>query len=196
MELVSYLTKTPVTAKAIQQMGKARSLNLRDQITPYLNLDDKIIDIGAGLGMVDYELMAKGYNVTPVDIMDLSLIETVKPIIYDGQKLPFKKDSFDTALIITVLHHTTDPVAILREAARVAKKVIVVEEVYNSATQKYLTFLMDSVVNLEFFDHPHSNKTHHEWLKIFKSLNLKVVGHSQCNYWCFFDSSTYALRRE
>ena len=44
-----------------------------------------------------------------------------------------------------------------------------------SELEKYKTYIMDSIVNFEFKDHPHNNKTDIEWKNIFKQLNLKLV---------------------
>lgn len=43
----------------------------------------------------------------------------------DAHKLPFKDDEFDTAVLGDMLEHVLDPVQVLREAARVAKKIVV-----------------------------------------------------------------------
>ncbi|MFW6252958.1 MAG: hypothetical protein ACOC4F_03410 [bacterium] len=64
--------------------------------------------------------------------------------------------------------------AVLREAARVAKRIIVIEDVYTNAAQKHLTFFTDSVFHLEFRGHTHSNRTDTEWRKAFVDLGLKL----------------------
>jgi ubiquinone/menaquinone biosynthesis C-methylase UbiE len=145
-------------------------------IKKYLNKSDKILDIGSGPGSVYMLLKKKGFNVVPVDVQDLSFTNEAKPIIYNGEKLPFKNGNFDVALILTVLHHTPYPERIVLEAMRVAKRIIVIEDVYYNKIQKYLTYFLDSFLNLEFLGHPHSNKDDNGWQALFRRLGLKLNG--------------------
>lgn len=142
-------------------------------IMPYLPKKGTIIDIGSGNCLLASRLTAGGFKVTPVDISNNSFIPSLTPIIYNGTKLPFNDKSFETALLVTVLHHIPQPELVLKEASRVAKKVIIIEEIYNNLLTKYITFIIDSVFNLEFFGHPHSNKTDKGWRETFASLGLK-----------------------
>ena len=43
----------------------------------------------------------------------------------DAHHLPFKDQEFDTAILGDMLEHCSDPAQVLREAARVAKKIVV-----------------------------------------------------------------------
>jgi hypothetical protein len=75
-----------------------------------------------------------------------------------------------------VLHHAPNPEAVLQEAARVAKRVIITEDVYYNIVHKYATFFMDSLLNLEFIGHPHSNKTDAQWREVFQKAGLRLTG--------------------
>ena len=112
---------------------------------------------------------------TALDVQDLSFTPMMHPSLYDGQHMPFKDKSFDTALILTVLHHVADQKTILLEAKRVAKRIIIIEDVHYNTFHKYITFFMDSLFNLEFFGHPHSNRDNTEWRAVFKQYKLKLV---------------------
>lgn len=172
-----------------------RTLEIIRKISPYLKTEDKILDIGSGNCRVCHVLQQKGLPVTALDIKNRSRVSTILPTIYDGKKLPFSDDSFDVSLLITVLHHTQDPIAILKEAKRVSKRIIVMEDLYDRTFQKYATFLMDSIYNLEFFNHPHNNMTEAKWKKIFAELNLRVVDEQKNNWWIFFTSGTFCLEK-
>ncbi len=91
------------------------------EIGSHLAPDDRVLDVGAGNCILCQELLRLGYNVVPVDLKNLSFVDEIVPVAYDGTTLPFGDDSFDVALIITVLHHVRDPDAILAEARRVAR---------------------------------------------------------------------------
>jgi ubiquinone/menaquinone biosynthesis C-methylase UbiE len=140
----------------------------------HLDPTDRVLDVGAGNCILCQELGRLGYHVVPVDLQNLSFVDEIVPITYDGTTLPFGNDSFDVALVITVLHHAPDPDAILAEVMRVARRIIVIEEIYENRVEKYFTYAVDSLFNLEFFGHPHSNRTDSEWRKAFKKLRLDV----------------------
>lgn len=140
----------------------------------YLDLADRVLDVGAGNCILCQELGRRGYNVVPLDLKNLSFVDEIVPVTYDGTTLPFGDDSFDVALVITVLHHAPDPDVVLAEARRVARRMIVIEEIYENWFEKYFTYAMDSLFNFEFFSHPRSNRTDSEWREAFQKLRLDV----------------------
>ena len=130
------------------------------------------MDIGSGTCNVCEILSKKGYEITPLDVHDLSFVNNIKPVIYDGNKIPYANNKFDQTLILTVLHHTPNPEKILQEAKRVSKRIIIIENVYSNWLHKYLTYFFDSLLNLEFIGHPHTftNK-----LPIFSVKNVVLL---------------------
>lgn len=167
----------------------------RDRIASRLQSGEKIIDIGTGNGGLCNSLMKLGHDVTPVDVKDRSFFKNVKPNVYDGVKLPYAEDEFDVALLITVLHHTPDPRAILKEALRVAPRVVIMEDIYRNPVQKHLTFFTDSLVNLEFADHPHTNKDDDGWRQLFDELGLRLVSREDFRTLLFYRQVIYAVGR-
>jgi ubiquinone/menaquinone biosynthesis C-methylase UbiE len=165
------------------------------QISTYLQPEDKILDIGSGNCFLAERLQSQNYDVTTLDVVNKSKVSIITPIIYNGRDIPFEDSTFDVALLITVMHHAKDPVRVLSEAKRVAKRIIIMEDLYSGQAQKYATFLMDSVLNLEFFGHPHTNKTNKEWLQTFENLGLNVIEKKQNNFWKFFTNGTYYLTK-
>jgi ubiquinone/menaquinone biosynthesis C-methylase UbiE len=47
---------------------------------------------------------------------------------FDGKTLPYSDKSFDAVLIVDVLHHTRDPLEVLREAARVCRGNLLIKD--------------------------------------------------------------------
>ena len=47
---------------------------------------------------------------------------------FDGQRIPFADGAFDAVSFVDVLHHTDDPIVLLREAVRVAKTAVVIKD--------------------------------------------------------------------
>jgi ubiquinone/menaquinone biosynthesis C-methylase UbiE len=118
-------------------------------------------------------------------------------VIYNGEKLPFDDLAFDTTLLITVLHHTPDPDAVLQEAIRVsARRIVVMEDIYTNPFQKYLTWFTDSLVNMEFVGHPHTNRSDKQWQATFSKMGLKLVGKETFRTLVFFRQVIYVLERK
>ena len=47
---------------------------------------------------------------------------------FNGTHLPYEASSVDIVLLVDVLHHTQDPMVMLREARRVARKGILIKD--------------------------------------------------------------------
>lgn len=189
--------------KDLYIIRKIRELSVRfraqikvRRLLPLLNKDFHYLDLGSGNGGVCMILREKGYSVIPADVVDKSFFYKCKPVIYDGIKLPFEDDSFDGVLLLTMLHHTPNPKQIIEEAKRVSKRhLIVIEDVYTNNLQKWITQVSDSIVNLEFKGHPHTNKQDKEWKDLFNSLSLKIHSSNSKRFLLIFRQSTYLLQK-
>jgi ubiquinone/menaquinone biosynthesis C-methylase UbiE len=165
------------------------------ELRSHLKPGDRVLDVGAGNCVLSQTLRKRGYDVVPLDLRNLSFIDEIKPVIYDGEAIPFDDDSFDVALLITVLHHARKPDAVLAEVRRVAKRVIVIEEIYENSFEKYLTYAIDSLFNLEFFDHPRSNRDDSGWKVAFRKLGLELHEAAYSRSLYFLRRVTYVLER-
>ncbi|MEM8908128.1 MAG: class I SAM-dependent methyltransferase [Bacteroidota bacterium] len=163
------------------------------RILPFLEQDQSVLDIGAGNGLLARHLLQKGFQVQAVDVANLAIPEEISITVYDGQHLPFADQSYATALLITVLHHTDDPVVVLRETARVASKIVIIEDVYRNTLQKYLTFGMDTLVNLGHSNMTYQNRSTKEWLALFETLGLSLLEHREKRVLGFFRQATFVL---
>ncbi|OGM19940.1 hypothetical protein A2714_04280 [Candidatus Woesebacteria bacterium RIFCSPHIGHO2_01_FULL_38_9] len=179
----------------IYKAGFKRTSWMYDRIDSYLKKGDQILDIGSGTCNLVEILRTMRFNVTPLDIIDLSFVPGIKPTIYDGIVIPFEDNQFDLSLLITVLHHTPDPERLLLEAKRVSKRLVVIEDVYTTAVQKYLTYAMDNISNFEIFVNPHSNKDDVGWKHTFNKLGFKLKDVKQVPFWGIFLSATYYLEK-
>lgn len=144
-------------------------------IKPMLEGGKTVLDLGCGSGEVSKALGDLGYLVTSVDVVDKVKVEGVKVVVYDGKKIPFEDNKFDVLLLITVLHHVAGFEDLLQEAKRVAKKIIIVEDVYENWWDRLNIWFWDSVLNLEFFGHPHNNQDDKGWKKSFEKLGFKIL---------------------
>jgi len=167
--------KYAATRRLFLALAAPRARETVGHFAAYLQPGERLLDIGAGIGDITSILSERGYTVTALDIDNFSYVPHVTPVIYDGTSMPFGDQHFDTALILTVLHHTADPEAIVREAKRIAHRIIIIEDIYTSAWHKRATFFIDSLLNFEFRGHPHSNKTDAAWRALFHQEKLKVT---------------------
>lgn len=141
----------------------------------------KILDVGMGAGSISYFLKKKGFDVTSVDVANLSMYEDLQPVLYDGKKLPFATGEFDTAVIIHVLHHCDDGVQVLKEAKRVAKRVIFIEDTYRNPLEWFIISVSDAVNNGELWFHTYRKVS--EWKKIIKENEWKLITYSTWSEW-------------
>lgn len=163
------------------------------RIKPLLADHQQILDIGTGTGALAFQLQEGKWNVTAVDVVDKSFFPTIEPELYNGRDLPYQDNSFEVVQLITVLHHIPDPDRVLQEALRVGRKVIVMEDIYTNPLQKYLTWFTDSLVNKEFWGHPHTNRTDIEWKETFSKLGADLVFEEQYQFLGLFRQVTYVL---
>lgn len=176
---------------------KRRNVSKAKLINNFLNQSHTIIDIGTGSGGLANYLMENNFEVTSVDVIDKTVHKAITPIIYDGLHLPFEDKSFDASMLITVLHHCTNPEQVFSEAVRVSKKkIMVLEDVYSNWLMKRLTWFMDSLVNMEFKDHPHTNKSEAEWEALFQKHNLGIKKKTKTKVLAIFTQVMYHLEKQ
>ncbi len=165
------------------------------QFIDLISKNNKILDLGSGNCLIANHLIEKGYNIVPADIKNLSIIKRINPIIYDGIELPFEMNSFDTVLLLTVLHHSTDPEKLIIESKRVSKEIIIIEDTYNNNIQKAITMFIDLIVNFGHSKMTYQNKTEQGWESVFEKYNLEVISKRRRSVLFFFQQTTYQLRK-
>jgi len=164
--------------KILQWIYKKRAKYYSNKIIPIIKKNETVLDIGAGSGYLA-ELINQKAKVTLIDIVDYN--QTKLPLIlYDSKKLPFEDNSFDTGLIVAVLHHTSNPENFLQESKRVCKRLIIIEEIYSSILSRLFLDIWEWFWNktsgITTFYNFHSNK---EWKEIFSNLNLRLMSNEE-----------------
>lgn len=145
----------------------------------HLKPESQVLDIGGGWGFYAKPIEKRGHNLTVLDVVKPGF-QKAPVIIYDGGRMPFESKSFDASILVTMLHHTPDPVSILKEAVRVTReKIIVIEDVYNHEFGKIWTVLRDQIYNFEFIGHPCQFKKSSEWAEVFGGLGLTLSEEKQ-----------------
>lgn len=101
-------------------------------LVPYLRPDATLLDVGAGPGSITVDFAGRVAHVTATEIGEAELalsrtlaaergVENITFSVEDIHALSFPDDTFDIVHAHQVLQHVADPVAALRELARVAK---------------------------------------------------------------------------
>ena len=137
-----------------------------------------VLDVGCGDGTVALALKSvrNDLKFSGVDILMRPNV-AIPTKIYDGINLPYQDREFDYAMIIDVLHHTDDPVAVLSECLRVAKHGVIIKDHILSgfASKKTLRF-MDWVGN---FGHdvrlPYNYLREEDWREVFLAVGCEPV---------------------
>ncbi len=124
MSLLSALARrlhAPVYASRLTRLTAA--------IAPHLKPTDRLLDVGCGGGALAASLAAAipGLHAEGAETHPRGG-EPIPVTPYDGRRLPFADDAFDVLTVADVLHHDPDPVAVLRECARVARRAVIVKD--------------------------------------------------------------------
>jgi ubiquinone/menaquinone biosynthesis C-methylase UbiE len=140
----------------------------------------RLLDLGAGEGFVGTALRARERVwVCSVDVGPFR--RAPGPYVaYDGRRLPFADRTFDTTLILLVLHHCADPEAVLNEAVRVTRRhLLVVESVYRNPRDRCWLDLLDHRLNRYRYGGampaPLAFRRPNEWQALFESRHLRTV---------------------
>jgi ubiquinone/menaquinone biosynthesis C-methylase UbiE len=137
-----------------------------------------VLDVGCGDGLLTSMLSQtlphmsfQGIDVLPRPRSHIN----VK--IFDGYTLPYRDNAFDTVLFVDVLHHTTHPEQLLREASRVARRhVIVKDHLTAGSIDDHILSFMDWVGNsCHRVALPYNYKSETEWQQMVASSDLTPV---------------------
>lgn len=110
---------------------------------------ESVLDVGAGTMAISKMIADAGYRVEGCDVVDENLTD-LRLKMFDGTKLDYKDDSFDSVILLFVLHHTSfeNQEKLFAECARVAKKVVVIgEDVYRNPFERMVVRVLDFIGN-------------------------------------------------
>lgn len=111
-----------------------REMRLLERMTAaWPRRGQRLLEIGCGTGVFLDALHQAGFDVTGLDASPHMLEEARERLgnkadlhLGDAGHLPFDDKEFDFAVLLTVLEFCPDPGLVLREAARVARKAVLV----------------------------------------------------------------------
>jgi len=136
-----------------------------------------VLDVGAGAGTIALSLMRQRPDIRVRGIDVLVRPGTHIPVReFDGSRIPEADRSVDTILLVDVLHHTDDPVSLLREAARVAREAVVIKDhVLDGWLASQTLRFMDRTGNERHGVRlPYNYLTLQQWKVAFEDAGLRV----------------------
>ena len=106
-----------------------RVRTLAGRFATLLPPDHSVLDVGCGDGLIDAKVRERrrDLSIRGVDVRVRPSAQ-IEVTCFDGRHLPFPDQSFDSVLFCDVLHHTDAPVALLKEAVRVARHCILIKD--------------------------------------------------------------------
>ncbi len=156
---------------------KRRIERLSEQLARMVPADCDVVDVGCGDGWLAARLTEQrpDLQIRGVDIVARE--GAMIPVeAFDGMQLPLADQSVDVVIMVDVLHHTEDPMVLLRESQRVARKAIILKDHFREGILAGSTLrLMDWVGNARHgVPLPFNYWTRHQWETAFSSLGLKI----------------------
>ena len=151
---------------------------LADEIARLLSPRARLLDVGCGDGLVAHEIGKRRSDVEVKGIDVLVRPATHVPAVpFDGRRIPFDDGAFDAVLMVDVLHHTDDPMVLLREAARVARQdVLIKDHTMDTALSRAILRFMDRVGNERHgVEIVYNYWPTERWRSAFQELGLEVA---------------------
>jgi ubiquinone/menaquinone biosynthesis C-methylase UbiE len=148
---------------------------------------EQVLDLGCGdlrIGtIVTQQKDVQWTGIDTVDYRDQAVTSSsdtrIHFRVYEGDVLPFSPASFDTVVLAFVLHHCTDPAAVMDEAVRVTRgRLLIFEAVPRNRLELWIGKPYDWFVNRLRSPNiamPFTFMTHDELVAAFQSRDLHLV---------------------
>lgn len=171
---------------------------LAARLAPLLPPGARTLDLGCGDGRIAAAVGTARPDATIRGADVLVRPQAHVPVdLFDGKTLPYAERTFDAVMIVDVLHHTPDPAALLREARRVCRGVVILKDhLADPWLGTWRLRLMDVVGNARHgvaLTYNYWNRA--QWRKAFREVGLaegswqeKLALYPAWARWLFEDS--------
>ena len=176
-----------------------RSKLIVKHFKPWLRQRQKVLDIGCGTGITT-EAIADNLKVDiaccDVENYLISGISVPFHKISKRGNFPFKDEMFEVAMLNDVLHHVDKPyqIHLIKEALRVAKKVLIFEAEPTLSAKFFDTLL--NKFHYAFLDAPLTFRSGKDWEELFHLLGLRCrIKKVERPFWYPFSHIAILLER-
>ena len=160
-----------------------RENEIGGRVARYLEPGTTLLDVGAGTGRIARWLADRaGVRPTLADVAEFGNRDRGFPFVRmtDPLRVPVADGSFDTVLMLFVLHHVArwpDQERLVREAARVARRrVVIIEDTPTSAFDRAFNVAWDWALNLRHgVPKPFTFRSAEGWRRVFSRVGLRCV---------------------
>lgn len=136
-----------------------------------------MLDVGTGDGQIALKIAREqtGTQVEGIDIMKRPTTH-IPVTLFDGDTIPFEDNSMDVVSFVDVLHHTHDPQILISEAARVARKAVLIKDhLSENAIDNMTLRVMDWVGNAPHgVVLPYNYASREQWDGWFENAGLTI----------------------
>jgi SAM-dependent methyltransferase len=140
--------------------------------------NSSVLDVGTGDGWIASVVAGRRPDLTISGIDVLERTRTHVPVrVFDGVHIPYPNRSVDAVMFVDVLHHTNDPLILLKEAHRVSRKAIVVKDhcrdgLLSGATLRFMDWIGNAPHGVVL---PYNYWSTREWEAGFRALGLQPL---------------------
>jgi SAM-dependent methyltransferase len=135
-----------------------------------------VLDVGSGDGLIAAAVVERRPDLR-IEGIDVLVRENaaISVASFDGRTIPRASGSVDVVTLFDVLHHARDPLALLREAGRVARaRVVIKDHVCDTSLARVILRFMDDVGNRRHgVALPHTYWSSTEWSSATDRLRFR-----------------------
>lgn len=149
---------------------------LSELLDRQLPANSRVLDVGSGDGWLAHMIQQRRPDLQIRGLDVLVRNKTYVPVSkFDGNRIPEPDRSYDVVMFVDVLHHTEEPMVLLREAVRVASKGIVIKDhTADGFFARPLLRFMDRVGNTRYgVVLPNNYWSEKGWREAFRVLGLE-----------------------
>ena len=181
-----------------------RTRVLANHIGRLIPQNANVLDVGCGDGTIDKYIKEFRSDIQIMGIDVMLRPESKIPVKqFDGERIPYADNSFETVIFVDVLHHTEDPQVMLKEACRVAKDSIILKDhTRNGFAANFTLRLMDWVGNAHHnVDLPYNYWSEEQWRTSFRAMDVcieKWINNLELYRWpasCLFDRQLHFISK-
>ena len=154
-----------------------RARVLSERLAALIPPNARVLDVGCGDGAIDRRIQELRPDVKIEGIDVLVRPNTAIPVLpFDGATIPRGDKSFDAVLFVDALHHTSGPTVLLREAARVARCVVILKDhilegLFAQETLRFMDWIGNARHGVAL---PNLYWPRTRWDAAFRTLGLRV----------------------